>query len=342
MSEPDHPTSLDPVFAEAAAAASRRRAYDARREQLYRERCRLVGAVEEAANFSIQATISDDDFARAWAIALQKAGEAVAEAGLCNLIGADSGWMPARLARAALRAATRGPSAVTEAACGIVADSVHRAGVRPALQELAREVYRRLSARHDELMKAEFPDLEPPAPDPLEHTAEDVHLPTCGPPAETEQHEGEKRAAGGPTKPRIKRAEAERLVAAAIANTPQDRRDKLTVRELNRATGVSVGMFRNLDSWRKLQDGKVVSVRTVPLTAPIRAVLQNQSADAANPAAAAADEEVLTELLAFATTEEERRRYKAMTPGECWQLLEQIKDQAADARRDQRRQRRER
>jgi hypothetical protein len=146
----------------------------------------------------------------------------------------------------------------------------------------------------------------------------------------------------GPAKSPIRRAEAERLVAAAIANTPTDQRSKLTVRALNRATGVSVGMIPRLDSWQKLQDGKAGSVRSVPLPNSIHAVLNDPSADAADPAEAAADAEVLGELLALATTDADRTRFEAMTPGERWQMLELLKEQTADVRRDQRRPRRER
>lgn len=146
----------------------------------------------------------------------------------------------------------------------------------------------------------------------------------------------------GPTKPRIPRAEAERLVAAAIANTPPDQRDKLTVRALNQATGVSVGMISVLDSYTKLKEEKAKSVRSVPLTDAIHAVLNDPSTDAADPAEAAADAEVLSELQALATTDTDRTRFEAMTPGERWQMLDLLKEQTADARRDQRRPRRER
>jgi hypothetical protein len=143
-------------------------------------------------------------------------------------------------------------------------------------------------------------------------------------------------------KPPIRRPEAERLVEAAIASTPPDQRDKLSTRALSRATGVSLGMIPGLDSWRKLQDEKAGSVRAVPLTDAIHAVLNDPSADAADPAEVAADAEVLCELLTRAATDAERMRYEAMTPGERWLMLEALKEQTADAQRDQRRPRRER
>lgn len=146
----------------------------------------------------------------------------------------------------------------------------------------------------------------------------------------------------GQSKTRIPRAEAERRVAAAIANTPPDQRHKLTIRALNRATDVSIGMFERLDSWNKLKDEKAGSVRSVPLTDDIHAVLNDPSTDAIDPVEAAAEAEVLSELLELAQTDDVRTRYIEMTPGERWQTLELLKEQIADDRRDQRRPRRER
>lgn len=177
----------------------------------------------------------------------------------------------------------------------------------------------------------------------------DASKPAPAAPGEAKQGEGERPAADtsnnapvGPAKPPVPRAEAERRVAAAIANTPPDQRAKLTVRKLHKATGVSVGMISGLDSWKKLQGEKAGSVRSVPLTDTIHAVLNDPSTAAADPAEVAADAEVLRELQALATTDADRTRFEAMTPGERWQMLELLKEQTADARRDQRRPRRER
>jgi hypothetical protein len=139
-----------------------------------------------------------------------------------------------------------------------------------------------------------------------------------------------------PPKRRISKEEAERLVTAAIENTPPHRHAKLTVRDLNKATGVSLGMFPKLDAWNNLQKAKAGSVNTVQATDFILAVLPDTSTDAVDPAEAVADAEVLAQLQMRAKTEEERSHYEKMPAGERWQLLELIKEQDADAFRDQR------
>lgn len=164
-----------------------------------------------------------------------------------------------------------------------------------------------------------------------------------------EQDEGAKPPAGASNgapvdsaKQPIRRPGAERLVAAAIEKRRPDQHHNVTVRQLNEETGVSIGMIPTLTSWRDLQAEKAGSVRSVPLTDAIQAVLPNPSADAADPAEAAADAEVLDELLGLATSDAARTRYEEMPPGERWQMLDLLKDQAVCSRRDQRRPRRER
>lgn len=157
----DASPAVDPVFALAAAESSRRRDYEARCAQFQRELDRLAKPLNEAGTFI--GDCSDEQFARDWAITLMSAGQAITEAGLCEIVEDREEWMPARLARAALRAANRGRAEVEAATHRIVNDPMQREGVRSSLREIANEFARRLRERHDATLRDEFPTLAPNA-----------------------------------------------------------------------------------------------------------------------------------------------------------------------------------
>ena len=152
---------------------------------------------------------------------------------------------------------------------------------------------------------------------------------------------GVARGGGEPTvkppKPRIPRQEAARLVAEFVDSVKPADRDKITVRMINKATNVSLGMMPRIPAWVDLKSKRRGEPRAVPLTDQMHAAVPNPAADAADPAELAANSEVLEELLEQADTPEVKEKYLAMSPGERWQLLELLKQQMADDRRDQRR-----
>lgn len=174
MSQPA--TAGDPVFAAAERAAARQHEYRTQSDHYHQQFMRLVGPPYEAASFAIYGPISDEEFARRWAVELLNAGRTVIEAGLPELLTDDPALcMPGRLARAALRAAKGGLADVEHAAGRIVANMEFRVGVRGALRTIADEFSKRLRERHESELVEQFPDLATdgvatPMTDPLERT----------------------------------------------------------------------------------------------------------------------------------------------------------------------------
>ena len=154
-----HPPPADPVFAEAAAAATRRRDYDARVATDHKELRRVCRLLEDA---SEHRAATPEELVAGWASALVAAARALDRAGLADLWADEPGeWMPRRLACAALRAAARCQAEAEQAVRLIFADTEHRNSVGPALTDIARRAERRLRERQEAALRRDYPDLAP-------------------------------------------------------------------------------------------------------------------------------------------------------------------------------------
>jgi hypothetical protein len=155
----------DSVFELAARKSARRRAYDARCEELHQRQHALTARLYAAAHYRVSAGTASAEFVQGWASTFVDAAGALTDANLWRLVQDDphDTWISRRLAYAALCAARDGLEPATDAAKQIFADTNHRDGVRSALDDLVGKVARALYEAHAESLRTEFPDEAPAA-----------------------------------------------------------------------------------------------------------------------------------------------------------------------------------